>query len=77
MGLFVQIQIDQGKLTTLEARQRLAAVCPVDALLPAEDALRVSADREDECTFCDLCIRQAPRGAIRIVKTYQEFLSRK
>ena len=77
MGLFVEVKIDQSKLTSLEARRKVASVCPVDALVATEEGLLVNPENEDECTFCDLCVQKAPRGAIRVVKTYQEYLDKR
>ena len=76
MGLFVEVKIDQSQFPTLEMRKKLAAVCPVDALVATEEGLLVNPENEDECTFCDLCVQMAPPGAIRVVKTYQEYLDK-
>ena len=76
MGLFVEIKIDQSKFATREERERLAAVCPVDAFVVEDDRLATNYDNEDECTFCDLCVQKAPAGAIQVAKTYQEWLTK-
>jgi len=74
MGLFIEVKIDQSKFATLEERERCARVCPVDALKAEADGLKVDSENEDECTLCYLCQEYAPSGAIRVVKTYQEWL---
>ncbi|HEX2923067.1 MAG TPA: ferredoxin [Chloroflexota bacterium] len=76
MGLFIELKIDQTKFATLAERQKVAGLCPVDALIAEEDGLRVHPENEDECTFCDLCVQQSPKGAIEVVKTYQEFMAK-
>ena len=76
MGLFVEIEIDQSKFATREERERLAAVCPVDAFVVEESGLVPHPENEDECTFCDLCVQKAPAGAIKVVKTYQEWITK-
>ncbi|MGE5619580.1 MAG: hypothetical protein ACM3US_10025 [Sphingomonadaceae bacterium] len=77
MGLFIELKIDQTKFASLEEMKAVAGVCPVDALVADEKGLHPHPENEDECTFCDLCIRKAPKGAIQVVKTYQEYLTQK
>ena len=76
MGLFVELKIDQSRFPTREDRERLAGVCPVDAFVVDDEGLRPHPENEDECTFCDLCVQKAPPGAIKVVKTYEEWLAR-
>lgn len=76
MGLFIDIQIDQSKFAGLRERELCARVCPVDALKATEASLDVVAENEDECTFCDLCVQNAPAGAVRIVRTYEPWLAK-
>ena len=74
MGLFVQVKIDQSKFSTRQARELCARVCPVDALKATEEALQIDGENEDECILCDLCIQNAPQGAVKVVRTYQEWM---
>ncbi len=74
MGLFIELKIDRSKFASLEEMREVAGVCPVDALVAKEDGIAVDPENEDECTFCNLCIQRAPAGAIRVVKSYQDFL---
>ncbi len=76
MGLFVQVKIDQGKFSTKQARELCARVCPVDALKATEEALVIDGENEDECILCDLCVQNAPQGAVKIVRTYQEWMTK-
>lgn len=76
MGLFVTVRIDQTKFTTRQARELCTRSCPVDALRATETSIEVDAEREDECILCDLCVRNAPQGAVEIIRTYAEFMRR-
>jgi ferredoxin len=76
MGLFVKVQIDQTKFSTKQARELCARVCPVDALKATEQALVIDGDNEDECILCDLCVQQAPAGAVKVVRTYEEWMQK-
>jgi NAD-dependent dihydropyrimidine dehydrogenase PreA subunit len=68
MGMFIQIDITRGVPPHTGAE--IAAICPVDIFTLQEGILRVLADREDECTLCELCLDLAPVGSITISKTY-------
>ena len=69
MGVFIQIAIAQDKLSPALSQQ-IAGVCPVDIFAVESGALVVKPEEEDECTLCELCLKSAPPGAIRIHKTY-------
>jgi NAD-dependent dihydropyrimidine dehydrogenase PreA subunit len=70
MGIFIQISVNQDRLSPDIARQ-LVRVCPVDIYALDGDNLVVRADQEDECTLCELCLQTAPAGALAILKTYK------
>lgn len=76
MALFVKVKVDQTKFTTQQARELCARVCPVDALKATEASLEVDAENEDECILCELCVQNAPAGAVEVIRTYQEFMSK-
>jgi len=69
MGVFIQIAIAPDGLS-LALSQQIAGVCPVDIFAVEAGALVIKPDEEDECTLCELCLKSAPPGAIRIYKTY-------
>jgi len=71
MGIFIQISLDNNKLTLSVARQ-VAQLCPVDIFELVDGQLNVQPDQEDECTLCELCLAAAPAGAITIYKTYND-----
>lgn len=70
MGIFIQITLDSGRLSTDDA-QLLATVCPVDIFGLEGGQLVVRPDEEDECTLCELCLKAAPAGAVTIRKLYK------
>ena len=69
MGVFIQISVQQDDLSP-SLSQQIAGVCPVDIFAVEDDVLVVKPEEEDECTLCELCLKAAPAGAIRIYKTY-------
>ena len=71
MGLFIQIDIKASTIESEKAR-RVVELCPVDIFEISADQLSVNAEREDECTLCELCLDAAPAGVISIRKTYKD-----
>jgi len=69
MGVFIQIAVLQDSLSPA-LRQQIAGVCPVDIFAAENEQLVVNPEEEDECTLCELCLKAAPPGTIRIFKTY-------
>jgi len=69
MGIFIQIDIENEALSP-SLNQQIAAICPVDIYAVADGTLVVRPEEVDECTLCELCLRIAPSGSIRIHKLY-------
>lgn len=71
-GMFIDVQVDAtvAKDTTLVAK--LVEVCPVNIFAAREDGtLQLVEANLDECTLCDLCVRAAPPGTVKIVRLYE------
>jgi NAD-dependent dihydropyrimidine dehydrogenase PreA subunit len=71
MGVFIQIDVDESRLTT-EVAERLVSLCPVDIFALHGGQLMVQPEQEDECTLCELCLDVAPAGVVTIHKTYKD-----
>jgi NAD-dependent dihydropyrimidine dehydrogenase PreA subunit len=69
MGVFIEIAVQQEGLSSALSQQ-IAGVCPVDIFAVEDARLVVKPEEEDECTLCELCLKAAPAGAIRIHKTF-------
>ena len=57
MGMFIQIDIDQTKLTPGQV-ETLTNICPVDIFLLDGNTIRTDSDQEDECILCELCLQE-------------------
>lgn len=68
MGLFVTVKLDAAAAG--ERARRLPEICPVGIFEARDGAVVVVGENEDECTLCDLCLRECP-GAVEIVKEYE------
>jgi NAD-dependent dihydropyrimidine dehydrogenase PreA subunit len=69
-GTFIDIEIEETAAADLELAHKLSDVCPVDIFAVGETGVELVEANLDECVLCELCIRAAPQGAIRVVKLY-------
>ena len=67
--MFINIDIDQTKLTTNQARN-LTTICPVDIFVTDGNTVNTDSDQEDECILCELCLEISPADAVVINKLY-------
>jgi ferredoxin-like protein FixX len=71
-GMFIDVEVDAKVAADAALVKKLTEVCPVNIFAPADDGtLRLVEENLDECTLCDLCIKAAPPGTVRIVKLYE------
>ena len=83
-GMFIDVQVDAAVAKDLAIVKKLVEVCPVNIFAQHAgggatgpqghedgDALRIVEENLDECVLCDLCVRAAPEGTVRIIKLYE------
>ena len=71
-GMFIDVHVDAAAAKDPAIAKKLAEVCPVNIFAQKDDGtLRIVEDNLDECTLCDLCLKAAPEGSVRIVKLYK------
>jgi NAD-dependent dihydropyrimidine dehydrogenase PreA subunit len=68
--MFIDVEIDATVAADPELARKLAEVCPVDIFKAGDSGVELVQENLDECVLCELCLRAAPVGAIRIVKLY-------
>ena len=71
-GTFIDVQVDTKVAADSQVAAKLAEVCPVAIFDASGGSLRIVEENLDECVLCDLCLEAAPKGAVRIVKLYEE-----
>lgn len=71
-GLFIAVEIDPAVVTDREVAAKLADVCPVDIYHAGERGIEVVPEHLDECVLCELCLKAAPPGAVRVIKRYDD-----
>jgi NAD-dependent dihydropyrimidine dehydrogenase PreA subunit len=69
-GTFIDIELDATAAADVELAKSLTEVCPVDIFKVGETGVELVEENLDECVLCELCIRAAPQGAIRVIKLY-------
>ena len=71
MGMFVSLKIDGELCEAPQANcRRCVDICPVDAFRLESGKVVTIFDNEDECTFCNMCVEECPRAALKVVKLY-------
>jgi NAD-dependent dihydropyrimidine dehydrogenase PreA subunit len=69
-GTFIDIEVDPTAGADPELARKLEEVCPVDIFKAGASGVELVESNLDECVLCELCIRAAPEGAIRVRKLY-------
>ncbi len=69
-SLFIDVEVDPSVRDDAELAARLEESCPVDIFAAREGRIEVVEENLDECVLCELCVRAAPAGSIRVVKLY-------
>ena len=69
-GMFIRVEVDDSIANDAAAAKQLAGVCPVDIFDASSGAARVVEDNLDECILCGLCLEVGPKGAVRVIKLY-------
>ena len=72
-GMFIDVKVDAVVAADAELAKKLVEVCPVSIFAQGKgDALRIVEENLDECVLCDLCIEAAPRGAVDVIRLYDQ-----
>jgi len=69
-GMFIRVEVDDPVASDREAAQKLAQVCPVDIYAAVDGHVDVVEPNLDECILCGLCLEVGPKGAVRVIKLY-------
>jgi NAD-dependent dihydropyrimidine dehydrogenase PreA subunit len=69
-GTFIDVEVDPRVASDPELARKLEEVCPVDIFKAGDDGLEIVQRHLDECVLCELCLRAAPPGTVRVHKLY-------
>jgi NAD-dependent dihydropyrimidine dehydrogenase PreA subunit len=71
-GMFIDVEVDAPVAADTTLAKKLTEVCPVNIFAQEKDGrLRIVEDNLDECVLCELCIKAAPAGTVRVKKLYE------
>ena len=71
-GMFIDVAVDARVAADAALAKKLTEVCPVNIFAQEKDGrLRIVDQNLDECTLCDLCLKAAPAGTVRVIKLYE------
>jgi len=71
-GMFIDVEVDAKVAADPALARKLTDVCPVNIFAQEKDGrLRLVEENLDECVLCELCIKAAPPGTVRVRKLYE------
>ena len=69
-GLFIDVVVNDSVTNDPELAQKLEDACPVDIFANEDGHVKVVEQNLDECVLCELCVKAAPPGAVKVLKLY-------
>jgi NAD-dependent dihydropyrimidine dehydrogenase PreA subunit len=69
---FIGVEVDDAVASDPELARKLAEVCPVDIYADGGGRLDIVEENLDECILCEMCIKAAPPGTVRVLKLYSD-----
>lgn len=69
-GIFVDVELDDSIRGDAELAKKLEDACPVDIYAARDGGVEVVEENLDECILCELCVKAAPAGKLRVRKLY-------
>ena len=69
-AIFINVEVDESVAHDTALAAKLAEVCPVDIFEAVESGVEIVEDNLDECVLCELCLKVAPAGTVKIIKLY-------
>lgn len=70
-GTFIEVEVSGEAASDPEIARKLEEVCPVDIFKATDSGTEIVRQNLDECVLCDLCVKAAPAGTVRVVKLYE------
>ena len=69
-GVFIDVELDDAVRGDAELAKKLEDSCPVDIYAAGDGGVEVVEENLDECILCELCVKAAPAGKLRVRKLY-------
>ena len=69
-GVFIDVEMTDEARSDPELAKKLEEGCPVDIYAARDGGTEIVEDNLDECILCEICVRAAPPGGLRVLKLY-------
>jgi NAD-dependent dihydropyrimidine dehydrogenase PreA subunit len=69
-GVFIDVEVAEDIRGDAEMAKKLEEACPVDIYAASDGGVQVVEENLDECILCELCVKTAPPGGVRVLKLY-------
>ena len=69
-AMFIRVEVDDPVASDGALAKQLAGICPVDIFAERGGNVAIVDSNLDECILCGLCLAVGPKGAVRVVKLY-------
>ncbi len=69
-GTFIDVEMTEEVRSDPELAKKLEEGCPVDIYAARDGETEVVEENLDECILCEICVRTAPPGGVRVLKLY-------
>lgn len=69
-AVFINVEVAEEIRGDAEMAQKLEDACPVDIYANRDGNVEVVEENLDECILCELCVKTAPPGGVRVLKLY-------
>ena len=69
-GIFIGVELDDSIRGDAGLAKQLEDACPVDIYAARDAGVEVVEENLDECILCELCVKTAPPGTLRVRKLY-------
>ncbi len=71
-GTFIDVEVSDEIAGDAAMGKTLEDACPVDIFSGAKGRVDVVEENLDECVLCELCVKAAPPGTVRVLKLYDD-----
>jgi NAD-dependent dihydropyrimidine dehydrogenase PreA subunit len=69
-GTFIDVELTEEARNDAELAKKLEEGCPVDIYAARDGHTEVVEENLDECILCEICVKTAPPGQVRVLKLY-------
>ena len=69
-GAFIDVELTDEARNDPELAKKLEEGCPVDIYAARDGKTEIVEENLDECILCEICVKAAPPGQVRVLKLY-------